>query len=110
MPSLAPASRTGLTHPDRLFPPDPGLRQLARDLYTQIADMPILSPHGHCDPKWFASDARFPNPAELFVIPDHYVFRMLVSQGLSHAELGVPCLEGGPVETDPRVIWRKFAT
>lgn len=98
-----------LTDPDRLFPVDASLRSLARDLYQSVKDLPIISPHGHCDPRWFAENARFPNPAELFVIPDHYVFRMLVSQGIPMADLGVPRVDGGPIQTDPRTIWRTFA-
>lgn len=98
-----------LTDPDRLLPVEPSLRALARTLYDGVKDLPIVSPHGHCDPRWFAENARFPNPAELFVIPDHYVFRMLVSQGVKMTDLGVPRLDGGPVEADPRAIWRRFA-
>jgi glucuronate isomerase len=98
-----------LCDPDRLFPLDPKCRDLARALYQSVADLPIVSPHGHCDPRWFAENARFPNPAELFVIPDHYVFRMLVSQGVPMADLGVPRVDGGAVEADPRAIWRRFA-
>jgi len=98
-----------LTDPDRLFPPEATQRGLARALYDSVADRPILSPHGHCDPRWFAENARFPNPADLFVVPDHYVFRMLVSQGVALEDLGVPRVDGGPVETDPRAIWRRFA-
>ena len=52
---------------------------------------------------------RFPDPAQLFVVPDHYVFRMLVSQGVPMADLGVPRVDGGAVETDPRKIWHRFA-
>ncbi|MGB2200884.1 MAG: glucuronate isomerase [Pseudooceanicola atlanticus] len=98
-----------LLEPDRLFPMEPSLRSVARALYESVAGLPIISPHGHCDPRWFAENQRFPNPAELFVIPDHYVFRMLVSQGVNMADLGVPRVDGGPVETDPRAIWRLFA-
>jgi len=98
-----------LTDPDRLFPVNPRQRDLARALYQSVAGKPIISPHGHCDPIWFAANARFGNPAEMFVIPDHYVFRMLVSQGVRMADLGVPRLDGGAVETDPRKIWRRFA-
>lgn len=98
-----------LTDPDRLFPVEPSLRALARSLYDDVKDLPIVSPHGHCDPRWFAENERFPNPAELFVIPDHYVFRMLVSQGVPMTSLGVPRVDGGPVESDPRTIWRLFA-
>ena len=98
-----------LNDPNRLFPADTGLRKIAQGLYESVKDLPIISPHGHCDPSWFALNERFPNPAELFVIPDHYVFRMLVSQGLSLTDLGVPREDGGPTETDPRKIWKRFA-
>jgi len=98
-----------LTHPDRLFPLEPRARDMARALYKSVAELPIVSPHGHCDPRWFAENKRFPNPAELFVIPDHYVFRMLVSQGVPLTDLGVPRRDGGPTEQDPRLIWRRFA-
>ncbi|WP_293446947.1 glucuronate isomerase [Planktotalea sp.] len=98
-----------LTDPNRLFPVDPQQRDLACALYSSVSDLPILSPHGHCDPRWFAENVRFSNPADLFVVPDHYVFRMLVSQGVSIADLGVPRVDGGPVETDPRKIWNRFA-
>ena len=98
-----------LINPDRLFPVNEQQRDLARALYATVSDLPIISPHGHCDPSWFAMNARFPNPADLFVVPDHYVFRMLVSQGVSLADLGVPRIDETPVETDPRKIWRRFA-
>ncbi len=98
-----------LTEPDRLFPADPAVRDQARALYDSVRDLPIVSPHGHCDPRWFAENDRFPDPASLFVVPDHYVFRMLVSQGVAMPDLGVPRSDGGPVETDPRAIWRRFA-
>ncbi|SHF71831.1 glucuronate isomerase [Litoreibacter ascidiaceicola] len=98
-----------LTEPDRLFSSDPKLRKTSRSLFESIEHTPILSPHGHCDPRWFADNARFPNPAELLVIPDHYVFRMLVSQGVSMADLGIPRADGGATEADPRKIWRLFA-
>lgn len=98
-----------LTDPDRLFPTDPALRDQARALYNSVKDLPIISPHGHCDPRWFAEDDRFPNPAELLVIPDHYVFRMLVSQCVPLTDLGVPRSDGGPTESDPHKIWRRFA-
>ncbi|NCT12272.1 MAG: glucuronate isomerase, partial [Rhodobacterales bacterium] len=62
---------------DRLFPADPRVRAIARDLYAGVRDLPILSPHGHTDPRWFAENAPFADPAQLFVTPDHYVFRML---------------------------------
>lgn len=99
-----------LNHPDRLFPIDPRARDIARALYQTVADLPIISPHGHCDPRWFAQNKRFDNPAALFVTPDHYVFRMLISQGVDPDDLGIPRTDGAPVETDPRKIWRLFAS
>ena len=104
-----PPASTPLTDPDRLFPTLPRTRDLARALYDSVKNLPIISPHGHCDPRWFAENERFPNPAELFVIPDHYVFRMLVSQGLRLSDLGVARQDGGASESDPRKIWRLLA-
>jgi len=98
-----------LTAPDRLFPTEQKQKDLARALYQSVADLPIISPHGHCDPRWFAENERFPNPAAFMVVPDHYVFRMLVSQGVSMADLGIPQEDGGQVEDDPRKIWQRFA-
>lgn len=98
-----------LIHPDRLFPPDPATRTVARRLYEAVRDLPIVSPHGHTDPRWYALNEPFPDPATLFVVPDHYVFRMLYSRGVPLEELGIPRKDGGPVETDPRAIWRRFA-
>lgn len=94
---------------DRLFPPEPALRDLARALYEDVRDLPIVSPHGHTDPRWFAENRAFPDPAQLFVTPDHYVFRMLASQGVALTDLGVPRVDGGPTEADGRRIWRLFA-
>jgi glucuronate isomerase len=82
---------------------------LARDLYSAIKHLPIVSPHGHTDPRWFAENHAFADPAQLFVVPDHYVFRMLFSQGVPLEKLGVPRADGGAVETDGRKIWRLFA-
>lgn len=97
-------------HPDRLFPADVTTRNIARELYQRIKTLPIVSPHGHTDPAWFATNAAFANPAELLIIPDHYVFRMLYSQGVKLEELGIPRRDGGEVEKDPRKIWRRFAS
>jgi glucuronate isomerase len=96
-------------HPDRLFPAEPATRELARRLYATVKDLPIVSPHGHTDPAWFADDAPFPNASALLITPDHYVFRMLYSQGIRLEDLGIPRRDGGAVETDARKIWRTFA-
>ncbi|MEP1932525.1 MAG: glucuronate isomerase, partial [Roseibium sp.] len=79
------------------------LNALSESLYQDIRQLPIVSPHGHCAPEWFADDLPFANAAELMVIPDHYVFRMLYSQGVSLAELGI----GGG--SDPRTVFQRFA-
>lgn len=94
---------------DRLFPTEARSRTVARALYETVQSLPIVSPHGHTDPRWFAENQNFPDPAHLIVVPDHYIFRMLVSQGVKLAALGVPSADGSPVETDGRVIWRLFA-
>ncbi|MEH6692030.1 MAG: glucuronate isomerase [Pseudorhizobium pelagicum] len=98
-----------LVHPDVLFPPEPGVRSIARALYTSVADLPIVSPHGHTDPRWYALDEPFPDPAQLLIVPDHYIFRMLFSQGVALEDLGVRRLDGSPVEVDGRRIWKRFA-
>jgi len=96
-------------HEDRLFPSDPGERGIARRLYAEVAGLPIVSPHGHTDPAWFAYDRPFADPADLLVVPDHYLLRMLYSHGVRLETLGVPRLDGGQVERDPRRIWRTVA-
>lgn len=90
--------------PDRLFPADPTTRSIARALHAGVADLPIISPHGHTDPEWWATDANFGNATELLLHPDHYVFRMLYSQGVALEDLGI----GNPA-ADPRESWRLFA-
>jgi glucuronate isomerase len=95
---------------DRCFHPDPAQRALARALYAAVRPLPIVSPHGHVDPRLLGDDAAtLGSPADLFVIPDHYVFRMLHSQGVHLEDLGVPTRDGTPVETDHRRIWQRFA-
>nr|BFE55810.1 glucuronate isomerase [Dactylosporangium thailandense] len=96
-------------HEDQLLPAEPGVRAIARELYRHAKDLPLISPHGHVDPAILADDKPFPDPARLIVVPDHYVTRMLASQGIPPAELGVPSLDGTPVETDGRTIWRRLA-
>ena len=96
--------------PDRCFAADPARRAVARELYARVEDLPLVSPHGHVPPALLADpDARLGTPAELFIIPDHYVFRMLYSQGIPLEDLGVPTRDGTPVETDHRRIWQRFA-
>jgi glucuronate isomerase len=95
-----------LLHEDRLFPAEEGTRAIARRLYTGIKDLPIISPHGHTQAAWFARNQPFPDPVALFVQPDHYVFRMLYSQGITLDELEI----GKAKISDPRKVWRLFAS
>jgi glucuronate isomerase len=94
--------------PDRLFPADPAVRAIARGLYDGVKSLPIVSPHGHTDPAWFATDEPWRNATELLLAPDHYLFRMLYSQGIALDQLGVPSREG-PSAADPREAWRLLA-
>lgn len=93
---------------NRLFPADSAARSVAVKLYEAIRDLPLISPHGHCDPRWFAENGAFPNPAALLIQPDHYIFRMLYSQGVSMESLGIPQVDGKE-SADPREVWRIFA-
>jgi len=94
-----------LLHEDRLFPADPATRAIAKRLYGSISGLPIVSPHGHTQASWFAHNQPFPDPAKLFVQPDHYVYRMLYSQGVSLDDLEI----GEAVLKNPRKVWRIFA-
>jgi glucuronate isomerase len=95
-----------LIHEDRLFPAEAGTRRIARELYAHVRDLPIISPHGHTQASWFRKNEPFPDPATLLVQPDHYVFRMLYSQGVSLDDLGI----GQPELKDARKVWRIFAS
>ena len=99
-------NEVALLHEDRLFPADEKTRTIARRLYEGIKDLPIVSPHGHTQAGWFARNEPFPDPVKLFVQPDHYVFRMLYSQGISLEELEI----GRAQVEDPRKVWRTFAS
>ena len=104
-----------MLHPDRLFPADPGMRAIARRLYNTVRALPIVSPHGHTDPRWFADNAPFADPVSLLLTPDHYITRMLYSQGVSLEDLGIEPLARSPVSesrrsiADPRAIWHRFS-
>ena len=78
----------------RLFPAEGSARRVAVELYEAIRDLPIVSPHGHTDPSWFAENKPFPNPTALLIQPDHYIFRMLYSQGVTLESLGIPQVDG----------------
>jgi len=102
-------SRPLQLHPDRLFPPEPGTRDIAQRLYALVAGKPIISPHGHTDARWFADNKPFGNAAELLLIPDHYLSRMLFSQGISLSDIGVPRADGVAEIAEARECWRTFA-
>ena len=94
--------------PHRALPFPSEQRSIAWEIYSETKDLPLICMHGHVEPEAFADDIPFADPAQLLIVPDHYVFRMLASQGIEPARLGVPRLDGGPVETDSRKIWRTF--
>ena len=102
-----------MLNPDRYLSPDASTREIARELYQTVAGLLIVSPHGHVDPRLFADpNATFGTPADLFIIPDHYVTRMLYSQGIEMQRLGIREVEGKVATNDPvsshRIIWRIF--
>ncbi|WP_109126963.1 glucuronate isomerase [Dyella sp. C11] len=97
-------------HDDRLFAADPVQRAIAQRLYSHTRHLPIISPHGHTDPSWFAGNEAFANATELLLLPDHYVFRMLYSQGVPLDALGIPRADGTRADVDPREAWRVFAS
>jgi len=101
-------------HPERLFSSDKNVAKVAKALYEEIYDLPIISPHGHTDPRWFAENGNFGNATELLIKPDHYVFRMLYSQGITLETLGIPqrgeqAVRGEAESVDPEAIWQLFA-
>jgi len=95
-----------LIHEDRLFPAEPSTRKIAKALYAQVKSLPILSPHGHTQASWFVKNEPFPDPAKLLVQPDHYVYRMLYSQGISLEDLEI----GQAEIKNPRRVWHIFAS
>lgn len=96
-------------HEDRFFSPEKDVRKYAREIYNSIKSMPIISPHGHVDPAIFSENKPFPNPTKLFLTPDHYLYRMLYSQGISMESLGIPDVNGNVEEKNPKKIWKIFA-
>ena len=75
------------------------------DLYRSVADLPIVSPHGHIDVRLLADPAaRLDPPGRLFVTADHYVVRMLYSQGVPLERCGL-----GGADVDDRAVWQLLA-
>lgn len=87
-------------NPDRFFDPDPSVRRVARALYEETRGLPIVSPHGHVDPRLLAENAPFPEPASLIVQPDHYILRLLYANGVPLEAL---------LKAEPRRVWQLFA-
>jgi glucuronate isomerase len=98
-----------MLNPNRFFDANPVIRNIAQELYLSVKEMPILSPHGHVDPGLLARNESFSDPTELIIIPDHYVYRLLYSQGIPLETLGIPMQDGTPVELDHRKVWQIFA-
>ncbi|MDN5821969.1 MAG: glucuronate isomerase, partial [Brachybacterium sp.] len=94
-------------HPDRLLPSDPAVRDIARGLYAEMKDQPIVSPHGHVDPRLLLDDEPFRDPTSLFITPDHYVNRLLHARGVDLADLGVG--RGPLAEPAARKAWGLLA-
>ena len=88
--------------PYRYFDPVDPEHSIAFELYQEVKDLPIISPHGHVEPMLLADNKPFPNPTDLIIIPDHYIYRLLYSQGISLESLGIPVKDGSPVEQDRR--------
>jgi glucuronate isomerase len=104
---------TTTLNPDRYFSSDASTRNIARELYQTVASLPLICPHGHVDPRLFADpNATFGSPADLFIIPDHYVTRMLYSQGIPLESLGAPPSPAGRgvggEGLDHRKIWKLY--
>lgn len=82
-----------------------GAPGLGLDLYREVADLPVVSPHGHIDVALFSDpDARLDPPGRLLVTRDHYVVRMLYSQGIPLEQLGL-----GAGGADDRAVWQVLA-
>lgn len=94
---------------DRFFDPDPVVREIARYLYNSVRDLPLICPHGHVDPAILSSNEPFPDPVALLITPDHYILRMLYSQGVPLESLGIEATDAREVESDPKRIWQRFA-
>lgn len=108
-PETGSADLLSALDPDRFFDPDPATRRVARDIYQTTCTLPLVCPHGHVDPAILAENCPFPEPATLLIRPDHYVLRMLYSQGVPLEMLGIAPADGSPQETEPRRIWQLLA-
>ncbi len=95
-------------HPDRFLGQTDEIISVARRIFAEVGSLPIISPHGHTEPRWFAHNEVFHNPTDLLIVPDHYIFRMLYSQGVSLEELRIP-IAGHSSNVSPSEAWQTFA-
>ena len=82
---------------------------LAREIFAQMNKWPIISPHGHVAAELILENKQFSNPVELLIKPDHYLTRMLFSQGISYEKLDLPNKSAVVKGISPQEIWRIFA-
>ena len=91
-PSCREKLQSASVDPYCWFPAEQSARGVARALYEHVRTLPLVSPHGHTKAEWFARNEPFPDPAQLIVQSDHYIFRMLYSHGIAlerHRELAI---------------------
>lgn len=92
---------------NRYFSSDPAQNKVASELYATVKDLPLICPHGHVDPRLFSDpNYQFGSPVDLLIIPDHYIFRMMYSQGIPMEAMGIPRKDDQPVETNHPKIWQ----
>jgi glucuronate isomerase len=92
---------------NRLLPSANGEKAVAEQLYALVKDLPIISPHGHVDPKLLRENEPFSNPAELFLYFDHYITRLLHADGVSLDLVRAP---SEPSDQHARNAWRIFCS
>jgi glucuronate isomerase len=73
---------------------------LARAIYGEMRKFPIISPHGHVDAAMILANQNFTDPVALLMAPDHYILRMLHSQGVKYEQLA---------ENSPEENWNLLA-
>ena len=89
-----------------LFDPEPSVRNVALELFSGAQNLGLICPHGHIAPGLLGdADTKFANPTDLLLRHDHYIFRLLYSQGIKLEDLGVGAREG---EYDPINAWQVF--
>lgn len=83
--------------------------RIAQDLFESVGELPLICPHGHVPPQLFSTEnEKFDNPAELFITSDHYVLRMLLSQGVRCQDLGIQGVSDESYISAPEQIWQIF--